>query len=312
MNKKINKERNKVIQEDKNKKKKKDVLKLLGMIGIDTRYISYTPNVIYINDQRFAKFSKRRQETFKKYYPEIDIISSTLFRKICIKFSEIMANEISPKSNVLILKPKNRVDYLLNIVLEPYTQKYGVNIIEYTIDNLEDIFNDDIINKNNLNSPHFLFSNYSKQLTVELANINNKEDVKLLNKEDISIKIDYIVTNLTLDEKVESILSSFFSGNGIPQNNEKNRKTKIVNPFINIPESWIDSFLDTVPSKISSKIDILDKKKEKNVSNDETSIKIADSFMGFIEDIIPQYKSNILKSSIFIEKELEKNKKLKS
>ncbi|RBQ24635.1 hypothetical protein ALNOE001_00620 [Candidatus Methanobinarius endosymbioticus] len=288
------------IKKQDNKKKKKEVLKLLGMIGIDTRYISYTHNLIYINDQRFAKFSKKRQEIFKKYYPEMDIISSTLLRKICIKFSEIIANEIAPKDNVLILKPKNRVDYLLKIVLEPYSRKYGINIIEYEFDT------------NDLSS---LFSdNYSKSLKIELNKIEKKNDLRIINEEDKTMMINSVFTPLTLDEKVESILSSFFKGNGIPHEKQLNDKTKVVNPFINVSNDWIDSFLDNIPQKISSKVDILNKKKEKNIlddknshdSPDKDSIDIPDSFMDFIKDIIPQYKNNILKSSNFIEKELKK------
>ena len=42
---------------------KKDVLKYLKIIGVDTRFISYTPNKIYINNLRFSKFSRKRQES---------------------------------------------------------------------------------------------------------------------------------------------------------------------------------------------------------------------------------------------------------
>ena len=38
---------------------KKDVLKFLKIIGVDTRFISYTPQKIYINNLRFSKFSRR-------------------------------------------------------------------------------------------------------------------------------------------------------------------------------------------------------------------------------------------------------------
>jgi hypothetical protein len=51
---------------------KKDVLKFLKIIGVDTRFISYTPQKIYINNLRFSKFSRKREATFKKQYPEIN------------------------------------------------------------------------------------------------------------------------------------------------------------------------------------------------------------------------------------------------
>jgi hypothetical protein len=37
---------------------KRDVLKYLKIIGVDTRFISYTPQKIYINNLRFSKFSE--------------------------------------------------------------------------------------------------------------------------------------------------------------------------------------------------------------------------------------------------------------
>ena len=47
---------------------KKDVLKFLKIIGVDTRFISYTPQKIYINNLRFSKFSRTREATFNKQY----------------------------------------------------------------------------------------------------------------------------------------------------------------------------------------------------------------------------------------------------
>ena len=38
---------------------KKDVLKYLKIIGVDTRFISYTPEKIYINNLRFSRFSRK-------------------------------------------------------------------------------------------------------------------------------------------------------------------------------------------------------------------------------------------------------------
>ena len=45
---------------------KKDVLKFLKIIGVDTRFISYTPERIYINNLRFSKFSRKREATIQK------------------------------------------------------------------------------------------------------------------------------------------------------------------------------------------------------------------------------------------------------
>lgn len=104
---------------------KKDVLKYLKMIGVDTRFISYTPQKIYINNLRFSKFSRTREKTFIKQYPEIDVVRNKLFQKICSKSSKMLSDEIKPES--VILMPKD--NFMVELLLEPYTRKYGVKLV---------------------------------------------------------------------------------------------------------------------------------------------------------------------------------------
>lgn len=111
--------------EDEFTSSKKDVLKYLKIIGVDTRFISYTPDKIYINNLRFSKFSRLRETTFKKQYPEIEVVRSKLFQKICSKSSKHLALEIEPNSTILI--PKD--NYIINLLMEPYTRKYGIKLV---------------------------------------------------------------------------------------------------------------------------------------------------------------------------------------
>ena len=104
---------------------KKDVLKFLKIIGVDTRFVSYTPQKIYINNLRFSKFSRKRQSTFMKQYPEIDVVRSSLFQKICSKSSKVLALEIEPNSTILM--PKD--NFIVELIMEPYTRKYGVKLV---------------------------------------------------------------------------------------------------------------------------------------------------------------------------------------
>ena len=104
---------------------KKDVLKYLKIIGVDTRFVSYTPDRIYINNLRYSRFSRKREATFKKQYPEIEVIRSKLFQKICIKSSKHLALEAKPNSRVLM--PKD--NYLVELLMEPYTRKYGIELV---------------------------------------------------------------------------------------------------------------------------------------------------------------------------------------
>ena len=111
-------------EEEKFSSSKKDVLKYLKIIGVDTRFVSYTPEKIYINNLRFSKFSRKRQETFNHQYPDIEVVRNSLFQKICSKASKSLA-DIKPNST--ILTPEN--NFILNVILEPYTRKYGVKLI---------------------------------------------------------------------------------------------------------------------------------------------------------------------------------------
>ena len=110
---------------------KKEVIKLLKLIGVDTRFISYTPNTIFINNLRFSKFSRKKEETFKKYYPEIEVKRSSLLQKICNHSSKILSQTLKPQDTVLLPEIKDATDELLVIILEPYSRKYGIQFIDY-------------------------------------------------------------------------------------------------------------------------------------------------------------------------------------
>ncbi len=111
--------------EDEFSNSKKDVLKFLKIIGVDTRFISYTPQKIYINSLRFSKFSRTRQKTFNKQYPEIEVVRNKLFQKICSKSARNLTLEIKPNSTVLM--PED--NFICELLMEPYTRKYGVNLV---------------------------------------------------------------------------------------------------------------------------------------------------------------------------------------
>ncbi|OWT33801.1 ATPase [Methanobrevibacter sp. 87.7] len=105
---------------------KKDILRYLSDIGVDTRFISYTSDKIYINNLRFSKFSRRRQNTFEKHFPNFKVIRSSLFQEIVTNASRELSSHIKPKVKVLILDDANP---LIPIILEPYTRKYGISLV---------------------------------------------------------------------------------------------------------------------------------------------------------------------------------------
>lgn len=226
------------VKEKKFTHTKKDILKFLKIIGVDSRFISYAPSKIYINNLRFSKFSRKRENTFKKHFPEIKIIRSTLFMKICSKSSRILANKINPNDIILLPSEKNSLNNIMAIILEPYSRKYGVKFV------------------------------YDKESQHDL-----------------------IANPIISDDEVKSIFSSIFKGEGIDFNRINSNS---IYPFINVPKEWIDSFLQ-----------LDNQEKIKNKKNNDEFEELSLLFMDLLEEIVPQYKGNVLKAADFIENKLK-------
>ena len=123
---------------------KKEILRFLKKIGVDTRFVSVMPPEILINNLRFSKFSRAKEELFKKNYPEFKVIRSTVFQKICARSSKVLGESLKPREKVLINQSNNLGDRALLVILEPYTRKYGIDIIEreFDLENLKKINED--------------------------------------------------------------------------------------------------------------------------------------------------------------------------
>ncbi len=116
-------------------KEEKIIIKELNKIGVDTRYISLYQNTIYINNLKFSKFSRNKEELFYEKYPKINVIRSTIFQKICIKVSRTLKNQIKPRDIIYIDSTPTSENILLNILLEPYQRKYGITLTNTPCDN---------------------------------------------------------------------------------------------------------------------------------------------------------------------------------
>lgn len=217
---------------------KKDVLKFLKMIGVDTRFVSYTPEKLYINNLRFSKFSRKREVKFINQFPEIEVVRSSLFQKICAKSSKELSHNLEPKSKLLLSKDKSSLNDLIAIILEPYTRKYGIELV------------------------------YEGEY-------------------------DFIADSTILDDEVEYIFSEIFQGKGLNFSKDDNR----IYPLIKVKKEWINSFLEMNNQKS------LEEKENKN-----EYLKLADSFMEFLEDVSPQFRENVLVARDYIEKNLEVEK----
>lgn len=186
---------------------KKDVLKYLKMIGVDTRFISYTPQKIYINNLRFSKFSRTREKTFKKKYPEIDVVRNKLFQKICYKSSKVLSDEIKPES--VILMPKD--NFMVELLLEPYTRKYGVKlvyggvhdlkvnplILDDEVNNIfEGIFKGEGLNLTKEDNEIYPLINVSIDWINSFLEIDNQELLDCENKDELAISFSEFLQNV--------------------------------------------------------------------------------------------------------------------
>ena len=105
-----------------------ELTKFLQIIGIDTRFVSIVGKHIFINNQRFSRFSNKRQETFIRKFPNYSINKSKIFQKICTRASRILANSLKPGEKIFIYENDKCSKFILDVIMEPYTRKYGIKL----------------------------------------------------------------------------------------------------------------------------------------------------------------------------------------
>lgn len=215
--------------------KKKEVLKFLKNIGVDTRFVSVLDSYLLINNLRFSKFSKTKESIFKNYFPEFEVIRSKVFQKICLRSSRILSNTLNPREKILIKNEDTIFNELMLIILEPYTRKYGIQLICQDFD------------------------------------LNNLE---------VMMEYDSIALPLTLDDEVENVLDCIFTGKQVKLKSLKEYDKKMIYPLINIPLSWINTYF--------------------NRNIDDYDKKLSNEFLIYLENIVPQFRENILKSSYYL------------
>jgi hypothetical protein len=123
----------------------KELVKFLQILGVDTRFVSIVGMHIFINNQRFSRFSNKRQETFTRKFPNYSINRSKIFQKICTRASRVLANALKPGEKIFIYNTDECSKFILDVIMEPYTRKYGiklfygntiVNALEYDVDSI--------------------------------------------------------------------------------------------------------------------------------------------------------------------------------
>jgi len=206
---------------------KDEVLRFLSRIGVDVRFVSVVDDSILINNLRFSRFSRKREELFKKHYPSMKVVRSKIFQMICSRVSSILSSELEPHQRILIEEGDDPLLYTLYVVLEPYTRKYGVRLVT---------------------GPRF----------------------------------DLIACPLTLDHIIADAIEKMINGEvitGPPRGADRGR---FLYPLLRVPVAWIESWLGI---KIKIKDDLVQE------------------FIGFFDEIFPQFRENMLKSLDYIQEQ---------
>lgn len=217
-----------------------DVLEFLDKIGVDNRFISIWQDYIFINNLKFSRFSRRKEELFTAKFKNWEIVRSKVFQKMCIRSSRILSKSLSPKKTVFI-KIDNHCTYMaLNAILESYTRKYGIKIIQGKYDYID------------------------------------------------KYNVDFIASPLTLDAEATHIINQIIHGKKIePESlNTSFEDVNIIYPLINIPNSWIKSWINK--SKFECQMKSID--------------GVPEDLINFFTHFIPQVQENILKSATFVSK----------
>lgn len=108
--------------------KERIIIKSLNKLGVDTRYVSLYEDDVYINNLKFSKFSRKKEEQFNQLYPNSRVIRSKLFQKISIKVSRTIKNQIKPKEIIYIEDDNTPESILLFVLMDAYKRKYGITI----------------------------------------------------------------------------------------------------------------------------------------------------------------------------------------
>ena len=107
----------------------RELVKFLQKIGVDTRFVSIMEDKVYINNLKFSRISRKKEELFKKSFPEVDVIRSKIFQKICMRASRNLAHCIQPKEKIFLIENDDLRNFAIHIILEPYQRKYGIELI---------------------------------------------------------------------------------------------------------------------------------------------------------------------------------------
>jgi hypothetical protein len=189
---------------------KKDVVRFLQKNGVETRFVSIIDEKVYINNLKLSRFSRKKEDLFLENFPDYEVKRSKVFQKICSRASRVLKNSLNPCDKILVVGNEDCVNMTMRIVLEPYTRKYGVELI--------------------------IIPETGESLMNRMDGTNFSEGVQA----------DSVALPLTLDGEVEHILEAMLQGEKLELLSSQTGKNgmKMIYPLINVPQSWIESWIE--------------------------------------------------------------------
>jgi hypothetical protein len=106
-----------------------EIARFLQKIGVDSRFVSILDNWVVVNNLRYSRFSRARQELLCHKFPELTVIRSKMFQRIATRASRNLKAELKPHDKVAYFRDDSCASLTQHAVLEPYTRKYGIKII---------------------------------------------------------------------------------------------------------------------------------------------------------------------------------------
>jgi hypothetical protein len=191
---------------------KRDVVRFLQKNGVETRFISIVDERVYVNNLKLSRFSRKKEELFMENYPNFEVRRSKVFQKICTRASRVLKTALSPHDKILLFNSGDCVNLTLCAVLEPYTRKYGVDLI--------------ILDRE--------------------KKMNEMDGLDYLQLQGEQMGLDAVALPLTLDGEAEHILELMLQGDKLELLSSQTAKEgiKLIYPLINVPRSWIKSWIE--------------------------------------------------------------------
>jgi hypothetical protein len=198
---------------------RKEVLRFLQKNGVETRFVSVIGERIYINNLKLSRFSRQRENIFLEQFPSFEVKRSKVFQRICTRASRVLKDALTPRERILLPSTLTCPGLTLYTVLEPYTRKYGVELI----------LNNDL----------------DEWDEKKLKNTGHIQDIDfhLLDKYNT---VDAVALPLTLDGETEHILQTMLNGEKLELLSSPTTKNgiKLIYPLKNVPRSWLTEWVE--------------------------------------------------------------------